>query len=162
MLYRTENQFFTTFSNFKHVIYRSFIGPPIFFTGPPTFSSVEARGLTSFPDSVFRWYYKVSMIKWVLWQNAVPCSGCDVTLKVPNIGNAWDQRDFWRVTAPSCGFVCHGILWWIFFPDASTMPVTEQALRVTDDIQEWEITFLSNTCCNWLMLVSLILPNFIW
>ena len=29
-----------------------FIGPPIFFTGPPTFSSVEDRGLTSFAESV--------------------------------------------------------------------------------------------------------------
>ena len=33
------------------VIQRSFIGPPIFFTGPPTFSSVEDRGLTSFAES---------------------------------------------------------------------------------------------------------------
>ena len=33
------------------VIQRSFIGPPIFFTGPPTFSLVEDRGLTSFAES---------------------------------------------------------------------------------------------------------------
>ena len=33
------------------VIQRSFIGPPIFFTGPPTFSSVKDRGLTSFAES---------------------------------------------------------------------------------------------------------------
>ena len=51
MLYRTENQLFTTFSNFKHGYIRSFIGPPIFFTGPPTFSSVKDRGLTSFAES---------------------------------------------------------------------------------------------------------------
>ena len=36
------------------VIQRSFIGPPIFFTGPPTFSSVEDRGLTSFAESALK------------------------------------------------------------------------------------------------------------
>ena len=56
MLYRTENQFFTTFSNFKHgctCIKKFYWSSPIFFTGPPTFSSVEDRGLTSFAESVY-------------------------------------------------------------------------------------------------------------
>ena len=45
--------FLQLFPILNMVIWGSFIGPPIFFTGPLSFSSVEDRGLTSFAESVF-------------------------------------------------------------------------------------------------------------
>ena len=43
--------FYNFFPMLNMIIWRIFIGPLIFFTGPPTFSSVEDRGLTSFAKS---------------------------------------------------------------------------------------------------------------
>ena len=48
------------------IAYRRFIGPPIFFTGPPTLSSVVDLGLTSFAESVIA----ESMFKFIV--NTVP------------------------------------------------------------------------------------------
>ena len=46
-----RNAFWQLFKISKMATKRSFIGPPLFFTGPPTFSSVVGWPLTSFTES---------------------------------------------------------------------------------------------------------------